>query len=152
MTYYGYRLSVAICYNSREQKTSRHLEIMQISYKRASEFSVFPLVDSGRLLVCCLEAHNELESFGAIGLSVAITSRYKCRMTRLFRPSSSFRLQEPCGPSQISYCSIEYKSSVSHHGLGYYWFWRYARKIKSSGSNNVFCTSLFSTFSLVHAS
>ena len=54
---------------------------MHISYKRFSEFTVFPRVDSGRLLLCCLGAHNE--SFGAIGLSVAITSRYKYRMTRL---------------------------------------------------------------------
>ena len=44
-------------------------------------FPFFPRADFGRLLVCCLGAHNE--SFGAIGLSVAITSRFKCSMTRL---------------------------------------------------------------------
>ena len=40
-----------------------------------------PRADFGRLLVCCLGAHNE--SFGAVGLTVSITSRYKYRMTRL---------------------------------------------------------------------
>ena len=118
-TFYGYRLSDAICYNSRKQKQGAIMKLCKLGTNVLVNFPFSPM-DTGRLLVCCLGARNELESFGAIGLSVAITSRFKYRMTRLFRPSSSFRLQEPCSPSQILYCSIEYKSSVSHHRLGYY--------------------------------
>ena len=59
--------------NKTKQK-NRHFDIMQISYKRFSEFTVFSPAVFGRLLICCLGAHNE--SFGAIVLSVAITSRF----------------------------------------------------------------------------
>ena len=65
---------------------------MQISYKRFSESTVFPRVDSGRLLACCLGAHNE--SFGAIGLSFAITSRYKYRKTRLHGDSAAEKVDQ----------------------------------------------------------
>ena len=51
MTYYGYRFSVAICCNSRKEKQAAINEIMQISYKLFSQFTVFPRVDFGRFLV-----------------------------------------------------------------------------------------------------
>lgn len=48
-------------------------------------------------------------------------------------------------------CSINQRNlCVSHHGLGYYWFRRFTRKIKSSGYTS-FWTGLFSKFSLAHA-
>ena len=34
-------------------------------------------------------------------------------------------------------CRWSHVLFVSHHGLGHYWFWRYTRKIESSGSTNV---------------
>ena len=40
----GFLLSIR--YNSRKQKQTAINEIMQISYKRFSEFTVFPRVDS----------------------------------------------------------------------------------------------------------
>ena len=50
-------------------------------FKGLSEFTVFPRVDFGELLrvICCREAHKK--SFGAVGVSVAIISRFTVFIT-----------------------------------------------------------------------
>ena len=61
-------------YNSGKQKQAAILKLCKLVTNVLVNLPFFPRADFGRLLVCCLGAHNE--SFGAIGLSVAITSRF----------------------------------------------------------------------------
>ena len=44
------------------------------------------------------------------------------------------------------------KHFVSHHVVGYYWFWRFTRKIKSSGSTNFLNEFIQPVFSYTRAS
>ena len=83
MTYYGYNFLLQFVITPENKNKPPLMKLCKLVTNVLVNLPFFPRADFARLLVCCSGAHNE--SFDAIGLSVAITSRYKYRMTKLFQ-------------------------------------------------------------------
>ena len=60
--------------SARKQKQAARFKLCKLFTNVFVNFPFFPRVDFGEVLVYCLGAHNE--SYSAIGLSVAISSRH----------------------------------------------------------------------------